>query len=200
MFPIRIVHAIGDSLIGSGGPGSPVFHLREAHGHIARFEAHGVGAETSWHVLARLDRDVLGSDPRPDACIVLAGTNDLQAGHPAEAIMANLEQIYRRLLDAGIQPVAVSIYPFGDYHHWTPELEAIRQQVRAWMLRELPVRLPEVEVVDVEDVIGDLTDASRPRLRAEYADRYGLHTTVAGAAAVARALVERTSALNGVQG
>jgi hypothetical protein len=78
---------------------------------------------------------------------------------------------------------------------WTPAREASRQEVRAWMHDTLPDTLPEVEVVDVEDVIGDLSDMTRPRLREEYAADGGIHTNAAGAAAVARALVERTRAL-----
>jgi lysophospholipase L1-like esterase len=169
-------------------------------GHAVRFEAHGVGADTTWQVLERLDRDVLGDNPKPDVCIVIVGTNDLPAGHPAQAITANLSQIYDKLLAAGIQPLAVPIYPFGGYHLWTPEFEGVRQQVRTWMHRWLPIHLPEVEVIDLEDVLGDLSDPSKPRMRAEYADEWGLHTNAAGAEAVARALLQRSRALSGIQG
>jgi lysophospholipase L1-like esterase len=145
----------------------------------------------------RLDRDVIDRNPRPDVCIVLAGVNDLQNDVPGRVIIANLDAMYWRLLEAGVQPIALSIYPFGEHSSWTSEREALRQEVRTWMLTELPGALPEVEVVDVEDVIGDLSDAARPRIRAEFAQDSGLHTSPAGAAAVARALVERSRSLGG---
>jgi hypothetical protein len=68
------------------------------------------------------------------------------------------------------------------------------------MQRSLPESLPEVEVVDVEEVLGDLSEPGRPKIRAEYAADRGIHINPAGAAAVARALIERTRALGGSQG
>jgi lysophospholipase L1-like esterase len=195
------VYAIGDSLIGSDDwQTQPLFHLRELLGGSVDLKARGIEGDSSQDVLARLDRDVIGSDPKPGVCIVLAGINDIQRDAPAALVTGNLEAIYSKLLAARIQPVGLSIYPFGGYHMWTPGFEAVRQQVRTWMHRWLPVQLPEVEVVDVEDVIGDLSDPARPRLRAEFADEWGLHTNAAGAAAVARALVQRSRTLGGLQG
>ena len=200
-FPRRVVYSIGDSLIGTdASDGQPLFFLRAALGEDVYLKAQGVGGETSAQVLARLHQDVLDRDPKPDACIVLAGINDIQAAVPAAEIIANLSAIYRQLTDAGVKPIALTIYPFGDHVSWTPGGELTRQHVRDWMHRWLPVELPEVEVVDVEDVLGDLSDPARPRMRADYVDRTGLHTNPAGAAAVARALVERSRTLAGSQG
>jgi lysophospholipase L1-like esterase len=199
--PRRVVYAIGDSLIGiDAAAGQPLFHLRGMLGDGIYLKAQGVGGQTSAQVLARLERDVLDRTPKPDTCIVLAGVNDIQAAAPAAEIIANLSAIYRRLLDAGVQPIALTIYPFGDNMSWTPAGELTRQHVRDWMHRWLPVELPEVEVVDVEDVLSDLGDPARPRIRADYVDPAGIHTNPAGAAAVARALVERSPTLARAQG
>ncbi|HZO58789.1 MAG TPA: GDSL-type esterase/lipase family protein [Solirubrobacterales bacterium] len=201
MPPTRVVYGIGDSLIGKDHWASqPLFHLRAMAGDSVRFKAQGISGDRTAHVAARLDRDVIEQSPKPDVCIVLAGTNDIAWDAPATLITGNLEVIYRKLLDARIQPVAVSIYPFGGPRWWTPALELTRQQVRTWMHRWLPVELPEVEVVDVDDVIADLTDPQRPRIRAEYVDAEGIHLNSAGAAAVASALWTRARALRGIQG
>jgi lysophospholipase L1-like esterase len=197
----RAVYAIGDSLIGTDAAGTqPLFHLRGMLGDGVYFKAQGVGGQTSAQIRARLQRDVLERTPKPDTCIVLAGVNDIQARRSAAEIIANLTAIYQRLLDTGVRPIALTIYPFGDHMSWTPAGELTRQQVRDWMHRWLPVELPEVEVVDVEDVLGDLSDPARPRIRADYVDPAGIHTNAAGAAAVARALVERSRTLARAQG
>ena len=197
----RVVYGIGDSLMmNENGPATPLSHLRGVLGAGAYLKAQGVGGDTSAQVRARLERDVIDRDPRPDTCIVVAGVNDIQAGTPASEIRANLEAMYRALLDAGMQPVALTIYPFGNHPSWTRGGEAIRQEVRGWMRTGLPTRLPAVEVVDVEDVIADLADRDRPTIRAEYEDGTGLHLNAAGAAAVARAMVERSRSLRGSQG
>ena len=178
----------------------PFFYLRERFGDSARFESRGIDGATSGYVLERLEADVLSRTPKPDTCVVLAGINDIQLGLPAEQIIANLQQIYGRLLAAGVRPVAVTIYPFGGYAAWTPAGEAARQRVRSWMHRWLPLEYPEVEVVDVEALVGDLSDPARPRMRADYVDHEGLHTNRAGGAAVATALVAHTRALGSLQG
>jgi lysophospholipase L1-like esterase len=194
----RVVYAIGDSLTGhESGERAPLFHLRDMLGVGVQLKAQGVGGEWSWHVRERVERDVLDMDPKPDTCIVLAGTNDLQNDVPPVLIIGNLEAIYHMLLEGSVHPIAVTIYPFGGHSTWTPAREAARQEVRAWMKTQLPVILPEVEVVDVEDVLGDLSDPGRPRIRAEYAEDFGIHVNSAGAAAVARALVEQTRGLGG---
>ncbi len=199
--PNRVVYGIGDSLmINENGPGTPLFHLQAVLGDGAYLKAQGVGGETSAHILARVERDVVDQSPRPDTCVVLAGVNDIQAGARSSTIVANLEATYRILLGAGVHPIALTIYPFGGFPNWTRDGEAVRQEVREWMKTALPARLAAVEVVDVEDVIGDLTDKDRPRIRAEYVDHTGLHTSSAGAAAVAQALVDRTQSFGSSQG
>ena len=197
----RVVYAIGDSLIGSEyRRGQPLYHFWGAVGDGVTLKAQGVGGDTSAQVLARLERDVIDQTPRPDTCIVLAGINDIQMNAPASTVIANLEAIYRRLLQAGIHVIALSIYPFGSYDAWTSRRERVRQEVLAWMRSGLPATLPAVEVVDVEDVVGDLREPDRPRIKLDYDDGTQLHLNEDGAAAVARALLSRSERLLGLQG
>ena len=190
----RVVYAIGDSQAGTGGyrpgPAAPLFHLRPMLGDRAVVKAQGVGGETTEQTLARLGRDVIDRSPRPDACIVVAGTNDLQADVPTAATIANLETIYGRLLDKDVRVVALTVYPFGNHYMWTPAREAARRHVLEWMRVRVPLSLPEVEVVDVEDVVADRSETGRPVIRPEYDDGTGLHLNEAGAMAVARVLSE----------
>jgi len=188
-----LVYGIGDSLIGTeNGFGQPLFHLRPMLGDGAVVKAQGVGAETSTEILARLERDVIDHDPKPDTCIVLAGTNDVQVDTPAAAICANLEAMYRGLIDNDVRVIALMIYPFGNHVTWTMDREAIRMEVRDRLRERLPLILPEVDVVDVEDLLADCTDPSRPVIRAEYDDGTGLHLNGAGAMAVAREMTDRS--------
>ena len=51
---------------------------------------------------------------------MVAGVNDIQAGAPGSEIIVNLDATYRILLGAGVQPIALTIYPFGRSHHLDP--------------------------------------------------------------------------------
>jgi lysophospholipase L1-like esterase len=196
-----VVYSIGDSLIGKDHwSRQPLFHLRAMAGDSVQFKAQGISGNQTAQVAARVERDVIEQVPKPDVCIVLAGTNDIAWDATATQITGNLETVYRKLLDARIQPVALCLYPFGGHGFWTPEYEAVRQAVRTWMHDWLPVHLPGVEVVDVEDVLVDPSSPGRPRIRPEYADRSGMHTNAAGAAAVAQALTARSRALGPLRG
>ena len=53
---------------------------------------------------------LLDQRPRPDWCIVHAGTNDAGGGD-ADAMLATVEEIYDRLLDGGVTPIATSLPP-----------------------------------------------------------------------------------------
>jgi hypothetical protein len=196
----RVVYAIGDSNIGSDQyRGGPAYHLRRiVADRVPReiqFKARGVDAGTSRQVLERLEGEVLGANPTPDACIVLAGVNDLQMGRTSPVVIEDLTAAYSKLLAAGIHPIALTIYPFGGYPAWTRKSEAARQEVRTWMHTVLPRELPGVDVVDVEDVLREPGESERPRIRREYVDHTGLHTISPGGAAVARALLAQSSVL-----
>jgi lysophospholipase L1-like esterase len=191
-----LVYAIGDSLVGSeAGPKQTLFHLQAIAGDSITFKSQGISGNQTAQVVERVGRDVIEHVPKPDVCIVLAGINDIAWNVTATEITGNLETVYRRLLDADIQPLAILLYPFGGHGMWTAEFETVRQEVRSWMRDWLPVHLPQVEVIDMDDVIIDPSRPDRPSMRPDYADKTGMHTSPAGAAAVAQALMERSRSL-----
>jgi len=95
------------------------------------------------NVLARLDRDVL-AQPGVRWLIVLEGINDIGTrvsarakGEPfasAEDIIAAYEQIVVRAHGHGIRVYGATILPFeGASNYFTPDGEADRQKVNAWI-------------------------------------------------------------------
>ena len=67
----------------------------------------GVGGDTTANGLGRLERDVMGSDPR--IVIVCLGGNDMLRRMDLEATFANLEKIIRRIQSAGALVVLVGV-------------------------------------------------------------------------------------------
>lgn len=61
----------------------------------------------------------------PDACFVLAGTNDLATLTVAQSI-ANLNSIYSQLIAAGVQPIAMTITPHTGF---TAQCEKLNQAI-----------------------------------------------------------------------
>ena len=132
-------------------------------------------------VLHRLDRDAL--DQQAVRTVVLAaGVNDIQQApvepDPAK-IIAGYEQVAARARAAGLRVVGATITPFEGWSQWTPQREAVRREVNAW------VRTAGV-FDDYLDFDAVLRDPSRPqRLRAEFDCGDHLHPRDAGYAAMA---------------
>ena len=81
--------------------------LRGATNLEVEFPNHGVVGELTEDMLDRFDRDVLG--PRPDAVIILGGSNDLGWGLEPQIIAENLAQMTDGALTHEIQPVACTV-------------------------------------------------------------------------------------------
>jgi lysophospholipase L1-like esterase len=105
----------------------------------------GIGSNRLLHdrpsanALSRFDRDVL-SVPGVKAVIVLLGINDIQYTHrfPAEAVhaadeIAALQQLIDRAHAAGLLIYGATITPFEGSPDYTPEGEADRQSVNAFI-------------------------------------------------------------------
>ena len=88
----------------------------------------GVNAQRSDQILARFDSSV--TRHRPDVVVVLAGVNDLYQGYPAERVVRNLKEIYRRAAAQRIRVVACTLLP---YNGISPEAQARMAQVNAWI-------------------------------------------------------------------
>jgi len=74
----------------------------------------GISGQTTGQMLGRMKADVI--DLRPEAVVLLAGTNDLARGVPISTIRANVEMIVDLALAHKITPVLASILPVHDAH------------------------------------------------------------------------------------
>jgi len=135
----------------------------------------GVVGELTDDMLARLDRDVLG--PRPDAVIILGGSNDLGWGLEPETIVENLAQMTDGALVCGIQPVACTVPSVLGFD------AGIQPRLR---LNELVKKRSADRGVACVDLFSATSD-SAGRLREDYSND-GLHLSTAGYKAVADAI------------
>ena len=118
---------------------------------------HGVSGQTTEHMLARLQSQILGGKGEAGSssitgdntqfAIVLGGTNDLGASYDVETVMKNLEKITNLLLAARIRVVAVTIPPLQWYID-----QGVRLKINA-KIRELHKRCPDqVILADFEEL------------------------------------------------
>lgn len=85
------------------------------------------------NALARLDRDVL-AQPGVRWVIVLEGINDLGTrSASARDLIHAYKQIIHRAHARGITAYGATILPCSGSFYFTPELEAARQEVNAWI-------------------------------------------------------------------
>jgi len=133
----------------------------------------------STNALSRFDRDVL-SVPGVKAVIVLLGINDIQYTHryPAEAVrapeeIAALKQLIDRAHAAGLRIYGATITAFEGSPDYTPEGEADRQAVNAF------IRSGAFDgVVDFDAAMRD--PANPAHLRADLESNGHLHPNDAG--------------------
>jgi lysophospholipase L1-like esterase len=74
----------------------------------------GISGQVTGEMLGRLKADVL--DLKPQAVLILAGTNDIGRGIPLSTIQGNLTMIADLLTHHKIKPVFASVLPISDYH------------------------------------------------------------------------------------
>ncbi|TQJ49813.1 SGNH/GDSL hydrolase family protein [Phycicoccus sp. SLBN-51] len=83
----------------------------------------------------RLDRDALGQTG-VRTVVLFEGVNDIQQApvqqDPAR-IIAGLEQVAAQAHAAGLRVVGATIAPFEGWSQWTPQRDAVREQVNAWI-------------------------------------------------------------------
>lgn len=163
-------------------PGSAVANLGISGNRLLLDSApYGPGGQ------ARFDRDVL-SLPGLRTVLVHLGVNDL-FHVPAERDPSRLVAAYRQLAlrarSAGLRVVGATIAPFEGWTRWTPEQDAVREQVNE------AVRTGRIfdAVVDADAA---LRDPDRPsRLLPAYDSGDGLHPGPAGHTAIAAAVERR---------
>lgn len=155
---------LGDSI--SSGHGLPLevtFPLRLGARLGVPVRNAGVSGDTTAGGLARLARDVLAH--RPKLTVVELGANDAFRRVPAEAALANLRAIVKRLRDAGsgVLLLHLALGPLGG-DPYRAGLREIARQEGAWL---------------VEDVLDEIV----PGLTTD-----GLHPTTEGHARLAERL------------
>lgn len=136
------------------------------------------------NVLARLDRDVL-TRTGVRTVVLLEGINDIQQD-PSEYDPDQLIMAYRQVLSRchalGIRLVLGTLLPFQGWDRWTPEREAVRAAVNAWIRTT-----GEVDgVIDFDAAVRD--PAAPLRMLPAYDMGDGLHPGEAGYRAMADAV------------
>jgi lysophospholipase L1-like esterase len=138
--------------------------------------------------LARFDSDVLGQ-AGVKYLIVYMGINDIGMGmmDPSQArtsaeLIAALNQVIERAHERGITVIGGTITPYEGADYYSPEGEATRQEVNAWIRTSGAYD----DVVDFDAVV---QDPSQPtRILADYDPGDHLHINDAGYAAMADAI------------
>jgi lysophospholipase L1-like esterase len=193
----RVMMAMGDSIIANGAndsvSGSVTVtggRLNEKNwlawatmlsgGKITYGGLAATGGYTTAQVLATHLPTVLAA--KPDACLVLAGTNDTVASTPLATSIANLTSMYAQLLAAGILPIACTLPPRTGA---TSGDNTLRTQLNIWI-----VRYARTNGIPMVDFYGTLVDTATAGsyLAALTAD--GVHPNGAGAKAMGQAMAD----------
>ncbi|MNU29616.1 GDSL-like Lipase/Acylhydrolase [compost metagenome] len=202
--PPDVIVAFGDSITeGTGalpdGPGGwperLAARLVDAGRPWAVINA-GIGGNRLLHQgsgpsgLERLDADALV--PTGARCLILLeGVNDIgrpsrpQYAHQAVSaadLIAGYRQVIRRAHAAGLKVVLATVPPFEGANYFTPEGEAVRQAVNAWLRAQTEAD----GVVDFDAVLRDSVAPSR--LQAAFHSGDWLHPSDAGYQAMAEAI------------
>lgn len=144
-------------------------------GFRIEFINRGVVGELTDDMVDRFGRDVLG--PRPDAVIILGGSNDLGWGMEPPSIAENLAGMYDEALMNGIRPVACTVPSVRGYD------EGIQPRLRLNGLIKRYSGTLGVVCVDIFSATADSTG----RLREEFSND-GLHLSPSGYEAVAEVI------------
>ncbi|MFE6738729.1 SGNH/GDSL hydrolase family protein [Streptomyces tubercidicus] len=98
-----------------------------------RYPGDGVSTDTGGvSAQHRLERDVL-AQPSARTVVVFEGINDLRWGTSSDEVIAGLRALARRAHERGLRVVAATIAPCEGYHDCTPDVEARRQAVNAFL-------------------------------------------------------------------
>jgi lysophospholipase L1-like esterase len=142
----------------------------------------GIGGDTTAGMLARLDASVLSR--KPDVVFFLGGTNDIRAAVSLATIIANMEQIFTRILDAGAILVVLPIMPrSGTTFNWANDTERrTHHAVNNW-LRDKAKRTQGMILLDPYATLIDPTSATGNMKPAYTGD--GVHPSILGAYTIA---------------
>lgn len=140
------------------------------------------------NALARFDRDVLGQ-AGVEYLIIFMGINDIGMGmwDPSQTrtsaeLITGLSQIIERAHEHGLTVIGGTITPYEGAEYYSPEGEATRQEVNAWIRSSGAFD----HVADFEAAVQDPAQPSR--ILAEYDPGDALHINDAGYIAMAEAI------------
>jgi lysophospholipase L1-like esterase len=98
----------------------------------------------------RLDRDVLEHSGATHV-ILFEATNDIRRGATADAVIAGLQDIIRRLHAAKLKVIGVTIIPRDGSMGWVPPMNAARNAVNDWIRH----RAGFDAVIDFDKIVAD---------------------------------------------
>lgn len=143
---------------------------------------------TGPNALSRFDRDVLAV-PHVSHVLVLEGVNDIGSAARAkqplptpQSMIAAYRQMIARAHAEGVKVILCTILPYKGAGYWTPEGEAVRKAVNAWMLSTREAD----GVVDLARAIADPADPDRMAKPYDVGD--ALHPNDAGFKVMAEAV------------
>jgi lysophospholipase L1-like esterase len=126
----------------------------------------GFGGSRTWEILAYMDKIVLPYEP--DIIVYYCGSNDVNAGEPADAIVARFEQFVRRVAERlpDTRVFFVSIHRSPDKRARWNVVDEANAGIKA-----LAYATPNLDYIEVNPVLFDARD--EPRTELYLAD--GLH-------------------------
>jgi len=156
--------------------------LSERHSDL-RVVVHnrGISGELTQDMLARFDRDVVAL--RPDAVILLGGSNDLGWGFDPDEVASNLTDMYDGAISLDIQPVSCTIPSVLGYD------EGIPPRIILNRLIDEASQKRRMTCVDIFSATAD----SEGRLKKVYSND-GLHLSTQGYRAMADAIFAEAAA------
>ena len=145
--------------------------------HVARSDEQGIGGNAVVRgglgppALQRFQRDVL-DQPGVRWLIVSEGVNDIGGSRPdsavtvAQQLIAAFKDMISRAHARGLRVYGATILPFGRSFYSTPEHEAARQTVNAWIRTSHAFDA----VIDFDSAMRDSVDPKRLRSDADSGD------------------------------
>lgn len=140
----------------------------------------GVSGDETAQMLSRLEADVLAY--RPAWCAVHAGINDLAGSlRGYRYVITNLNEIYTRLLRAGIKVIATTLLGVGTSHsNFSVQLHNRIAAVNQW-IADKAMTTPGMHLVDFHGVFMNPTDANGASRSGHMWDTNAVHPACLGA-------------------
>ncbi len=154
----------------------------------------GIGGDTTADMLARLSSSVLSRNP--DIVFFMGGTNDIKNGENTATITANIELIIDMLLAHNIIVVLLPITPrlSTGSTDWANDAERRTHHAVNHWLRDKAKRTHSVLMLDVYPELVDEASAVGSA-QTELIQDDGIHPTIEGAYAMAKAGVQKLESL-----